>query len=135
MIHILHISDLHFVKNAARYNTEEVLLREASKKVRGVPQGKKLLIVTGDFHNFWDKDYQNAEEFLEKLVTGMGLDMKQDVFVIPGNHDVGNDAALEPLLQPKDSDWKLVARKGAFLLLNTSIRMMKKQRFSWSIRL
>lgn len=106
MIHILHISDLHFVKNAARYNTEEVLLREASEKVRGVPQGKKLLIVTGDFHNFWDKDYQEAEEFLEKLVTGMGLDMKQDVFVIPGNHDVGNDAALEPLLQPKDSDWK-----------------------------
>ena len=106
MIHILHISDLHFVKNAAAYNTEEVLLREASEKVRGVPQGKKLLIVTGDFHNFWDKDYQKAEEFLEKLVTGMGLDMKQDVFVIPGNHDVGNDAALEPLLQPKDSDWK-----------------------------
>ena len=49
MIHILHISDLHFVKNAANYNTEEILLREAAKKVEDIPQGKKLLIVTGNF--------------------------------------------------------------------------------------
>lgn len=106
MIYILHISDLHFVKNAATYNTEEILLREASEKVRNVPKGKKLLIVTGDFHNFEDEDYYKAEEFLKRLVSQMDLEMKQDVFVIPGNHDVGNDTALEPLLQPIDSNWK-----------------------------
>ena len=106
MIHILHISDLHFVQNAAAYNTEEILLREASEKVRNVPQGKKLLIITGDFHNFKDEDYHKAEEFLKRLVKKMGLDMDKDVFVVPGNHDVGNDTALEPLLQPIDSNWK-----------------------------
>ena len=106
MIYILHISDLHFVQNAAASITEEILLREASEKVRNVPQGKKLLIVTGDFHNFPDIDYQKADEFLKQLVSKMDLDMKQDVFVIPGNHDVGNDTALEPLLQPIDPSWE-----------------------------
>ena len=106
MIHILHISDLHFVKNAAAYNTEEILLREAAKRVKDVPLGKKLLIVTGDFHNFWDQDYKKAEDFLQKLVSKMGLNINQDVFVIPGNHDVGNDEALKHFLEPKDSNWK-----------------------------
>ena len=40
MIYILHISDLHFVKNAASYNTEEILIREAANKVRNVAKGK-----------------------------------------------------------------------------------------------
>ena len=106
MILILHISDLHFVNNAASYNFREVLFLEAAGKVKKVPRGKKLLIVTGDFHNFEDKDYQEAEEFLKKLVSYMDLDIKQDVYVIPGNHDVGNDTALEPLLQPIDPGWK-----------------------------
>ena len=106
MIYILHISDLHFVKNAADYNTEEILLREAAEKVKGIPQGKKLLIVTGDFHNFWETDYQRAEKFLKSLVSKMDLDMEQDVFVIPGNHDVGNDTALDPLLSPEDKNWR-----------------------------
>lgn len=106
MIHILHISDLHFVKNAAAYNTEEILLREAARKVKDIPLGKKLLIVTGDFHNFWDQDYEKAEDFLQKLVSKMGLDIRQDVFVIPGNHDVGNDTILKPFLEPKDRFWK-----------------------------
>ena len=106
MIHILHISDLHFFKNAASYNTEEILLREVSNKVKGVPKGKKLLIITGDLHNYWDKDYQKAEEFLKRLALHMGLDIKEDVFVVPGNHDVGNDVSLEPLLKKEDKKWK-----------------------------
>ena len=106
MIHILHLPDLHFVKNAASHNFQEVLQNEASEKVRNVPQGKKLLIVTGDFHNLEDADYTDAEQFLQKLASIMGLDIKQDVFVVPGDHDVGNDAALEPLLTPEDMDWK-----------------------------
>ena len=118
MVYILHISDLHFVKNASAYNTEEILLREAAKKVENVPQGKKLLVVTGDFHNFWEKDYQKAEEFLRKLVSGMGLDMYQDVFVIPGNHDVGNDDALESLLLARDKNWKLHQKSCLVMLKN-----------------
>ena len=103
---ILHLSDLHFVKNAAAYSTEEIILREAEEKVKDVPQGNKLLVVTGDFHNFDDADYSRAESFLKKLVEKMGLIMEQDVFVIPGNYDVGNDTALKPFLEPIDPLWK-----------------------------
>ncbi|MBR4425924.1 MAG: metallophosphoesterase, partial [Oscillospiraceae bacterium] len=104
---ILHISDLHFIKNnAGTNNMREILLHEAEKKVAHLPQGQKLLIVTGDFHNFNDADYTDAAEFLTELVQKMGLRMERDVFVVPGNHDVGNDRVLEPLLHPKDKRWK-----------------------------
>lgn len=106
MVYILHISDLHFVKNVASYHTEEILVQEAARKLKNVPRGKKLLIITGDFHNFWEKDYDKAEVFLKRIVSEMDIDIQQDVFVIPGNHDVGNEDALKPLLELKDPLWK-----------------------------
>lgn len=118
LIHILHISDLHFVKNAASYNSGEVFIREATAKVRSVPQGKKLLIVTGDFHNFWDSDYLNAEAFLKRLAEAIGLDLTRDVFVVPGNHDVGNDGALKPFLEPGDPNWKKHKKAALQMLKN-----------------
>lgn len=107
MITIMHISDLHFVNNAADFNTEEILIREAELRVKEIPVGKKLLVVTGDFHNFSDKDYNRAKNFLVRLVSVMGIDIKQDVFVVPGNHDVGNKNVLEPLLSPNDKEWSI----------------------------
>ena len=127
MIHILHLPDLHFVKNAASHNFQEVLQNEASEKVRNVPQGKKLLIVTGDFHNLEDADYTDAEQFLQKLASIMGLDIKQDVFVVPGDHDVGNDAALEPLLTPEDMNWKY-HQASCLELLKTGNKSYVKER-------
>lgn len=118
MIYMLHISDLHFVKNAASYNTAEILRREAKEKVKDIPRGKKLLIVTGDFHNFSDKDYSRAEAFLTHLVKDMGLEMSEDVFVIPGNHDVGNDGILEPLLAKEDAGWKKHKKSDVTMLKN-----------------
>ncbi len=103
---ILHISDLHFVKNAGAYNMERILLREAEEAVRGKGEGEKLLIVTGDFHNFSEEDYEQAGNFLLELKDAMGLDMSKDVFVIPGNHDVGNDKTLSRALSGLDEFWK-----------------------------
>ena len=105
MITILHISDLHFVKDADSYNMEHILVDEAAAEVRNMAQGEKLLVVTGDFHNFSENDYVRAEKLLKKLVEEMDLDMKQDVFVIPGNHDVGNDYLLNACLTD-DPKWK-----------------------------
>ena len=106
MVTILHISDLHFFKhNAGTNNMREILLNEAEERTRAVPQGQKLLIVTGDFHNFDDGDYTDATGFLTELVEKMGLRMAQDVFVVPGNHDVGNEQTLAPLLG-SDKRWK-----------------------------
>ena len=106
MVYLLHLSDLHFVKNALSYSTEELLLREAAERLRDVPAGQKLLVLTGDFHNFRDPDYGRAVKFLKRLVSETGLEMEQDVFLIPGNHDVGNPAALRPLLEGVDPDWE-----------------------------
>ena len=106
MVYLLHLSDLHFVKNALSYSTEELLLREAAERLRGVPLGQKLLVLTGDFHNFRDPDYSRAVKFLKRLVRETGLEMEQDVFLIPGNHDVGNPDALRPLLEGVDQDWE-----------------------------
>ncbi len=121
MTYILHISDLHFVNNAASHNSGEVLIREAAEKTRTIPRGQKLLIVTGDFHNFSDPDYRNAEDFLRRLAEGMGLDLTRDVFVVPGNHDVGNDGLLKPLLEPNDPKWR-AHRKAALQMLKDGDR-------------
>lgn len=106
MLYILHISDLHFVKNAGTYNTKAIILKEVANRVKSIPKGKKLLIVTGDFHNFFDTDYEPAEKFLKQLVADMNIDINQDVFVVPGNHDVGNDEALKSFLEAEDPNWK-----------------------------
>lgn len=118
MVHILHISDLHFVNNAASSNFQSILLKEAYERTKSIPQGEKLLIATGDFHNFWNEDYQQADTFLKQLVKKMGLDMKQDVFVVPGNHDVGNDKALNTLLKPVDENWKRHHKAYLYMLKN-----------------
>lgn len=117
MVYILHISDLHFVHKKSKSNTiVRHILNAAKKKVANVPLGKKLLIVTGDFHNTSDKDYENAEAFLESLSNAMGLDMAQDVFVTPGNHDIGNDVALKPLLEKNDANWKSHLQSATLML-------------------
>ena len=110
MILMLHISDLHFVQNANAYNTEAIIFKEATEKAQQIPLGEKLLIVTGDFHNFTDKDYEKANIFVPQLCECMGIDIKQDVFIIPGNHDVGNEDTLSKYLAPTIPNWKLENR-------------------------
>ena len=103
MIKILHISDLHFYKDAQTYNMQEILLKEAKEAFQDVPEGYKLLVITGDYHNYADKNYDMAEAFLNDLISAMGLNRKNDVFMVPGNHDVGNKDTLEPLkIDPDD---------------------------------
>ena len=94
MVSILHISDFHIIKGPEWNNMRAALLDEVKEKVHNQPKGEKLLIITGDFHNFNDKDYQYAEDFLRQMIDAMALDPDKDVFVIPGNHDVGNTNAM-----------------------------------------
>ena len=106
MVKILHISDLHFVKDAADSNMREVLKNEAREAVAGLPQGSKLLVVTGDFHNYNTAGYGEALKFLNELIVAMDLDRTQDVFVVPGNHDVGNKDDMSKCF-PGDEDWSM----------------------------
>lgn len=99
MVRMLHLSDLHFALDAQSNNMQTVLLREAAAAVKGFSRHEKLLIVTGDFHSFKDSDYGKAEIFLKNLFAAMDINPAEGVFIIPGNHDVGNDASLREQIE------------------------------------
>lgn len=83
MIRWLHISDLH-ISNKADWNNFKTELMNRCKKIGKI----NLVIVTGDFHNFVEKnDFSLAKEFLKYLIETLGLDIRKDLFVVPGNHD------------------------------------------------
>lgn len=89
MVRWLHISDLH-IKNKADWNSFKIELIKKCKKIGKID----LVIVTGDFHNFIDKnDFSLAKEFLNYLLEELGLDVRKDLFVVPGNHDGTTDVA------------------------------------------
>ena len=82
MISILHISDLHIVEGAEWNNMRAAFFNEVYKKVHNLHDGEKLVIITGDFHNFSDDTYQKAEEFLKALFEKMEIDPAQDACMV-----------------------------------------------------
>lgn len=117
MIRWLHISDLH-IENKADWNSFKIELINKCKKIGKID----LVIVTGDFHNFTDKnDFSLAKEFLNYLVEEFGLDIRKDLFVVPGNHDGTTEVAEKEIYiaaamgKPVDLDKKWVKKLlGAF---------------------
>lgn len=87
MVRWLHVSDLHIAEHADWSNFKNELLQKCRE------YGKiDLVIVTGDFHNFSEHDdFHLAANFLRDLVKHLGLDIEQDLFVVPGNHDGVSD--------------------------------------------
>ncbi|HIZ13210.1 MAG TPA: metallophosphoesterase [Candidatus Mediterraneibacter stercorigallinarum] len=106
MVSILHISDLHIIEGAEWNNMRAALLEEAGERTHDLPDGEKLLVITGDFHNFSDRGYQKAAEFLQELFRAMAVNPAQDVFVVPGNHDVANSDAMNAFFGP-GKEWKM----------------------------
>lgn len=127
MISILHISDLHIIGGAEWNNMRAALLEEVRDKVQDLEKGEKLLVVTGDFHNFNDSSYRQAEEFLHQLFDAMAIDPAKDVFVIPGNHDVGNPNMMAAHFRT-DKDWKM--RQKAAL---SGIKAGDKEYMGWRL--
>lgn len=108
MVSILHLSNLRFLHSALDYTMQEALLREARAKVHDKPVGEKLLIITGDLHDYPSQtNYAETLNFLHGLIDTMGIDPKNDVFLVPGNHDVGNDFVLDQILKGEDPRWKM----------------------------
>lgn len=87
MVRWLHISDLHIAEHADWNNFKIELLQKCQNYDK-----IDLVIVTGDFHNFSEcNDFHLAVNFLRDLVGSLGLDIEQDLFVVPGNHDGVSD--------------------------------------------
>ena len=87
MIYLLHISDLHLVTDPQWNNMKNAILYSVRERLSHISCGQKLLVITGDFHNFVQNDYTQSEQFLPELFNAMGIEPDKDVFVIPGNHD------------------------------------------------
>ncbi|MCM1120380.1 MAG: metallophosphoesterase, partial [bacterium] len=88
MIYLLHISDLHLVTDPQWNNMKNAILYSVREKLSPISCGQKLLVITGDFHNFVQKDYIQAQSYLPQLFDAMGIEPDKDVFVVPGNHDI-----------------------------------------------
>ncbi len=95
MTYLLHISDLHLVVNPLWNNMKNAILYSVRQKLQMIPQGQKLLVITGDFHNFIENNFDQAKLFLPQLFEAMDIDPTKDVFVIPGNHDISKNAASD----------------------------------------
>ncbi len=85
---ILHLSDLHIVNQSSWNNMREAVFKKLHDKMHDLPDNQKMIIITGDFHNFWENTYVEATKFIKRLAKETNVDIEQDVFVIPGNHDM-----------------------------------------------
>ena len=92
MIYLLHISDLHLFWDANWNNMSAAILNNVEKTLETVPVEDRLLVVTGDFHHYSVAGYDRAKDFLKKLIDKMSLNPANDIFLIPGNHDVSPSA-------------------------------------------
>ena len=95
MIYLLHISDLHLVTDPQWNNMKNAILYSVRERLSHISCGQKLLVITGDFHNFVQNDYTQSEQFLPELFNAMGIEPDKDVFVIPGNHDISTPDSLK----------------------------------------
>ncbi len=101
MTTIFHLSDLHIV-TSARWNRLRDCILDQAKQL----SGERLLVVTGDFHNYPEADFQKAYDFLRELIAALRIKAAEDVFLIPGNHDVGGAAAIKRFFADDDGfDW------------------------------
>lgn len=99
----LHISDLHFGESSAKQN----YLVDAIKNL----EKPDFIVVTGDLHTYpkgYPKNlsyadsrelnlYYKAKEFLGDLLSYWNLSTN-DIFIVPGNHDVDIASEYEELL-------------------------------------
>lgn len=104
---ILHISDLHFTCNSSMHNMRDVVIKEVRERVHDKPLGKKLLVITGDFHNFTAKDFSDSIKYIGDLIAAMNIRPHEDVFLVPGNHDAGNDSLMAEYVADTIPDWKM----------------------------
>ncbi len=105
----LHISDLHVFPEA-----DTTLMLDDYRELAEIisPQ---FLVVTGDFrHKKYETDFSLAWDYLELLIDIFHID-KQDVFLVPGNHDVNNyegrtDAISDICVHSKANDYNVYSK-------------------------
>lgn len=108
-MYILHLSDIHFGRNYARYSIKDCfdlkseILDELIKCVSNLKElAPEHIIVTGDIAWHGKKDeYDEALLWFRKLLQATNLTGKDITFCV-GNHDVNRDYCSAALLDESD---------------------------------
>lgn len=75
----LHISDLHY---------DREMMGDWPAGQNGFPvTGIDFIVFTGDLHTY-GRDYNEGKRFLTELAKHYNLNPSEDIFIVPGNHDV-----------------------------------------------
>lgn len=112
MLYIVHLSDFHFYDHSNWYNMKDALIKKLKEKEGLDNKGKTLLVITGDLHDFRDKNYDSAKQLIVEIKNTLNLEISEDVFVVPGNHDkVYSDDSMTKMnqfnaMEVTQNDWK-----------------------------
>lgn len=93
----LHLSDIHFQRNAGNtYDPYAGLRNELELDVQSFSaatfKSVNAILITGDVAYSGDpEEYAYAQAWIEKIAGILKLIPGEDVFVIPGNHDIQRD--------------------------------------------
>jgi 3',5'-cyclic AMP phosphodiesterase CpdA len=95
---ILHLSDIHYGNDFIPWAISQgrgFWKRPSEEIVNGLTQAIRILgpdyvVISGDFVNKASSaDFADAARFLRDLLANAGVVVRDQVFVVPGNHDVG----------------------------------------------
>jgi 3',5'-cyclic AMP phosphodiesterase CpdA len=86
----MHLSDLHIGgEDWQRDDVLDALVRDLPELLADRELRPDLLLVTGDVASRGlREEYDGALAFLERISAALGLEPREHVFVVPGNHDV-----------------------------------------------
>ena len=99
----LHISDTHFGHGNTNYKIDQKMIcREIindAKKLTTKIGKPNLILFSGDvaFGANLELEYKEANAWIEELISSVGL-TKQDLFIVPGNHDIDRKIAKNGLI-------------------------------------
>lgn len=82
MIEIFHVSDLHFEKSEKHTKRAKLLLKKIKEEFKIGEAENKYLLITGD-------TVQDGEKNEYKIALEALIPFKENVCVVPGNHDYG----------------------------------------------
>jgi hypothetical protein len=96
----LHLSDIHFQRNAgSTYDPHVGLRNELELDIKNFTAATfkhvNGILITGDVaYSGHPDEYAYARTWIEKIAGILKLIPGEDVFVIPGNHDIQRDAGI-----------------------------------------
>ena len=133
LMHILHLSDLHF-GTPDQANLWSTQLRTDLRRELSIPH-LDALILSGDIANYsTQEEYKAAEQFLNTLCGNFTLNPEQ-IILVPGNHDLNWNLAKKAYKLTDRDDYDGELKDGHYIEESASVIRVRddgdyKQRFA-----